>query len=257
MGDSWEEIVRDPIAIDLQVILRGGFYGFEAGKLNCLPSLFGTDDRPASASDIREKLRPLLMADDPGKRSSDKDLSLNSRLNLTLFRADGDSKPKSRKGAQELAGRLQRPASPLSSDAVRKRPSSAQPKGGLEWKRLIEVREAIRRWARSEGKELPQGLVDEENGTAPISVVPTDSEPTEISVADSGPIGYVRTEPWEILNPEADFFDRKSSREYIKLLRRTPTRRGHLCRGWRLGGPRRTAERSPNALPTESVGKGS
>lgn len=139
MGDSWRELVKDPIVADLRVILDGGLYGFSVDNLATLPTTFGTGDTAA----IRNRLLSLLMVDDPGLPPHDSGLGQSTRFNLALFGVTADTKMLTATGRRMRAGEIYRPANPVSADGVRKRPSARQPRGGPEWRLLASLREQV------------------------------------------------------------------------------------------------------------------
>src|SRR6478752_2057619 len=140
MGASWEKLGDDPLVDDIRVILNRGIHWFTVEELDRLPALFGDGNGPADEEMVRKRLLELLMADDPDKALASEDLGQSTQINLALFGATAQTKHLIANGRREVAGRIYRPTNPVGADGVRRRPSAKQPRGGLEWRVIADLR---------------------------------------------------------------------------------------------------------------------
>lgn len=143
MGVSWENLLDDPLVDDLRTVLNKGIHWFSVEDLTVLPKLFGGDNGPADEELVRKRLLELLMADDPGKELASEDLGQSTRINLALYGATAETKHLIANGRREAAGAIVRPTNPISADGVRRRPNRKQPRGGLEWRVIADLRRRI------------------------------------------------------------------------------------------------------------------
>jgi hypothetical protein len=164
VGETWRDLVNDPVVRDLRVVIDSGLFGFSADELHAIPKLFGSSD----TATIRGRLMSFLMADDPDQPPSSKELGQSTRFNLALFGATAETKLLTATGRRIEAGKIYRPSNPVSADGIRKHPSAKQPKGGPEWWLLALLREqmpASSVWAASGPRPAKQ-----QTATLPLTV---------------------------------------------------------------------------------------
>lgn len=142
-------LVKDPVIVDLRAVIDKGLYGFAVDNLQALPQLFASTDTTV----VRKRLLSCLMADDPDLAPTSKMLGQSTSFNLALFGATSATKMLTATGRRMEAGKIYRPANPVSADGVRKHPSAKQPSGGPEWRLLFHLREQI--LTRYQTKALP------------------------------------------------------------------------------------------------------
>ncbi len=122
VGEERETEESRAVVQDLERVLRCGIYDLRADRLLLLPFLkgMGSDGTTAITSRrLRERLLELLDAIGPGTAQN---------LALALFGATPDTRSKVLEGRREIAGHVARPEKPLSSDAIRRRPSGREAK---------------------------------------------------------------------------------------------------------------------------------
>ncbi len=143
MGVLWEKLVDDPIVRDLRVLINKGVHWFSATELSALPDLLGKEGEAADAETIRQWVLTQLMADDPDKEPTSNGLGQSTQINLALFGATAETKHQRVTARRERAGRIFRPEKPVGSHGVRRQPDRRQPRGGLEWRVLADLRDRV------------------------------------------------------------------------------------------------------------------
>jgi hypothetical protein len=208
MGGSWEKLGDDPLVHDIRLIVNRGLHWFSADELTVLPELLSDNGGVADEAMMRRRLLGLLMADDPGKTPASAELGHSTQINLALFGATAQTRHMTANGRREVAGEIYRPTNPVSADGVRRRPSAKQPRGGLEWRVIADLRGRI--------------LDSSEQSAAEAGRRP---EPPPAPAPAGRRLGdLVRAELTDLYQPirerdfENSFFHRESTNAYIEQL---------------------------------------